>query len=141
MATKTHDNKAGNTKFAWHVLDASTRPLGRIATQAAHLLMGKHMTDFAPNKVAPLYVIIINTDKVVLTGDKVNQKQYHKYSGYSGGLHSRTVKEQLTRDSRVVLRNAVSGMLPKNLLRDDRMRHLKLYPGAEHPHVPQTNSK
>jgi large subunit ribosomal protein L13 len=125
--------------FTWHVLDASSKPLGRIATQAAHLLMGKDRTDFRANVVAPVYVVIINTDKIVLTGNKWEQKKYHTYSGYSGGLKTRTAHEQRSRDSRVIVEKAVSGMLPKNLLRDDRMRHLKLYAGAEHPHMAQIN--
>ncbi len=137
--TPKHTAPAGN--FTWHILDASTKPLGRIATEAAHLLMGKHLPNYRANVVAPVYVVIINTDKLILTGNKMDQKEYHTYSGYSGGLKTRTAGEQMSRDSRVVVEKAVSGMLPKNLLRDDCMRHLKLYAGAEHPHIAQTNTK
>lgn len=126
-------------KGEWHVFDAQSINLGRMATQIAILLAGKHRPDFAPNKVAPVYVIVTNTDKVKVSGDKENQKEYHHYSGYSGGLKTRTLKEQLKRDSRLIVREAVSGMLPKNLLRDDRLNHLKLYPGADHPHMAQVN--
>lgn len=136
MAKKKHTNTAAGE---WHVLDAKKKVLGRLATEAASLLLGKHRGDFTPNKVAPVYVVVINTDGAHVTGDKANQKAYQHYSGYSGGLKTRTFREQMARDSRVVVREAVLGMLPKNLLRDDRMNHLKLYAGAEHPHLPQTN--
>ena len=121
----------------WHVFDAATMPLGRLATQAAHLLMGKHRTDFAKNIVAPVYVVVTNSDQVQLTGNKMEQKMYHEYSGYSGGLRSRTAKDQISRDSRKVIEFAVSGMLPKNNSRAECMRHLKVYTGAQHPHVAQ----
>lgn len=125
----------------WHVLDAKTQPLGRLATAAATFLMGKHLPGYTATQVADVHVVIINTDEIVLTGAKMDQKAYHHYSGYPGGLKTRTVREQIKRDSRVIVEAAISGMLPKNLLRDDRMRHLKLYKTAEHPHMPQTNTK
>lgn len=137
MATKEHIHT--NPTGEWHVLDAKQKVLGRLATEAASLLLGKHRSDWAPNKIAPVFVVVINTDSVQLTGDKANQKKYHRYSGYSGGLKTRTFKEQMQKDSRFIVREAVFGMLPKNLLRDDRLNHLKLYPGAEHPHMAQTN--
>lgn len=137
MATKEHLHT--NPTGEWHVLDAKQKVLGRLATEAASLLLGKHRSDWAPNKIAPVFVVVINTDSVQLTGDKANQKKYHRYSGYSGGLKTRTFKEQMQKDSRFIVREAVFGMLPKNLLRDDRLNHLKLYPGAEHPHMAQTN--
>ena len=124
----------------WHVLDAAKKPLGRLSTEAAILLMGKHLADFAPNRVPSVYVVIINTDSIVVTGDKMNQKKYYRYSGYSGGLSTRTMKEQMQRDSRKIVEAAVSGMLPKNLLRSVRLGHLKLYKDSEHPHLPQTNN-
>lgn len=124
----------------WHVLDAAKKPLGRLATEAAILLMGKDLADFAPNRVPDTHVVIINTDSIVVTGDKMNQKKYYRYSGYSGGLTTRTMKEQMGRDSRKIVEAAVSGMLPKNLLRSVRLGHLKLYKDSEHPHLPQTNN-
>lgn len=137
MTKKEHTNSTPQGE--WHVLDAKKKVLGRLATEAASLLLGKHRSDWAPNKVAPVFVVVINTDSVRLTGDKANQKTYHRYSGYSGGLKTRTFREQMQRDSRFVVREAVLGMLPKNLLRDDRLNHLRMYPGADHPHLPQTN--
>ena len=125
----------------WHVLDAKDEVLGRLATKAAYLLTGKTLPTYTPNILAPVYVIIVNTDLIHLTGSKEDQKVYQRYSGYPGGLYTRTFKEQMRRDSRKVMEAAVNGMLPKNNSRDDRMRHLKLYKGAEHPHLPQVADK
>jgi len=121
----------------WHVIDIGGKVLGRTATDIALLLMGKHRTDFMTHTVAPVYVIVTNTDKVVLTGRKEDQKTYRHYTGYPGGIKERTVREQRKRDSRELVYQAVFGMLPKNSLRTERMRHLKLYPGSEHPHQAQ----
>lgn len=125
----------------WHHFDASKIVLGRLSTQVAHLLLGKHRPDFAPNIVAPVYVVVTNTDKLRVTGDKLAQKRYYRYSGYPGGIRSRTLEDQLQRDSRRVIIDAVYGMLPKNSLRDERMKHLKVYADADHPHtdvIPQS---
>lgn len=135
MATETYQSTG-----EWHVLDASELPLGRLATKAATLLMGKHRVDFARHTVAPVHVVVINTDLVRVTGKKLDQKFYRHYSGYPGGLKERSLKDQLQRDSRVVVTEAVAGMLPKNNLRKEMLRQLKLYPGAEHPHMAQTST-
>lgn len=129
-----------NPQGEWHVLDAKDQVLGRLATQVAILLMGKHRTDFAKNVAAPVYVVVTNTDHVVLTGNKENAKMYRHYTGYPGGLRERSVREQRVRDSRVIVEQAVFGMLPKNNLRSTLMRHLKLYPTAEHPHQAQVSA-
>lgn len=121
----------------WHHIDAGQRVLGRLASEAAQLLLGKHRVDWAANTVAPVYVVVTNVDKVVLTGKKEQQKMYRHYSGYPGGLKERTAAEQRKRDARLIVQKAVSGMLPKNSLRDERMRHLKLYVRAQHPHQAQ----
>ncbi len=121
----------------WHHLDADGRVLGRLATEAATLLNGKHRPDWAANAVAPVYVVITNSDTVKLTGKKEDQKMYRRYSGYPGGLRERSVRTQRRRDSRRIIESAVSGMLPKNNLRKEAMRHLKVYPSADHPHLPQ----
>lgn len=121
----------------WHHLDAKNKVLGRLATQAAVWLLGKHRPDFSPQSVAPVYVVITNTDHVVLTGRKEEQKMYRHYTGYHGGLRERSVAEQRRRDSRRIVEEAVSGMLPKNNSRKLLMRHLKLYAGPEHPHLAQ----
>ena len=121
----------------WHQIDAKKRVLGRLASEVAQLLLGKHRVDWAAHTVAPVYVVITNVDKVVLTGKKEQQKMYRHYSGYPGGLKERTAAEQRKRDARRIVEEAVSGMLPKNNLRDERMRHLKLYMGTKHPHQAQ----
>lgn len=122
----------------WYVLDATSDTLGRIATRAASLLLGKHRTDWATNKVAPVHVVVINSDQIKVTGKKKEQKMYRRYSGYPGGLHERTLKQQMIRDSRFVIEEAVSGMLPKNILRAKRIKQLHVYPTEKHPHMPQT---
>jgi large subunit ribosomal protein L13 len=122
------------TNPEWHHLDAASATLGRLATQAAILLMGKHRTDYTAHMVAPVYVVITNTDKLKVTGAKRSQKKYYHYTGYPGGIKERTLDAQMERDSRKVIEAAVFGMLPKNSLRDPRMQHLKLFPGGEHPY-------
>lgn len=131
-------HRAPKVEVEWHILDATSDTLGRIATQAAGLLLGKHRTDSAKNKVAPVHVVVINSDSLKVTGKKKDQKMYRRYSGYPGGLHERTLKEQMIRDSRFVIEEAISGMLPKNNLRAVRIRQLHVYPTADHPHMPQT---
>lgn len=132
-AQKTAHQASGE----WYFINAEGAVLGRLATNIAHLLLGKHRLDFVHNKVAPVFIVVTNTDKVVLTGRKEAQKVYQHYTGYPGGLKTRTVTEQRKRDSRKIVLEAVYGMLPKNSLRDDRMNHLKLYTKSEHPHQAQ----
>lgn len=124
----------------WRVIDANNMVLGRIATRTASLLLGKHRRDWAKNTVSPTYVIIINSDKVALTGNKETDKKYYRHSGYMGSLKMRTVAMQRKRDSKKIIFDAIAGMLPKNNLRDKRLRHLKIYAGAEHPHQAQLNN-
>lgn len=125
----------------WHILDADKKVLGRMAQGIAILLQGKHRVDYAPNIVLPIYVIVTNTDKVAVTGKKEQAKLYRHYSGYPGGLKTRTLAEQRRRDSRIIVEHAVYGMLPKNKLRDVRMKHLKLYKDENHPHQAQVSTK
>jgi len=134
-------NQDNNQKMEWYEFDASSMPLGRLATKISSLLIGKHRVDYAPNKVLPVHVVVTNTDKIVVTGNKEVQKMYRKYSGYPGGLRERSLKEQRARDSRKIINDAVFGMLPKNKLRPVMMKHLKAYQGAEHPHMAQLNKK
>lgn len=125
----------------WYHFDASTKPVGRLATEIAHTLMGKDQVDYAPNAVANVYVVVTNTDKAVFTGQKESDKRYYRYSGYPGGMRARTVHEQRQRDSRKLIELAVFGMLPKNSLRQKMMLRLKLYKGTKHPHEPQLTTK
>jgi len=125
----------------WHLIDANDKVLGRLATEVAGLLLGKHRLDFARHHIAPVFVVVTNTDTVALTGRKEQQKEYHHFSGYPGGLKTRTVAEQRKRDSRKIVFAAVYGMLPKNSLRSERMNHLKLYATDKHPHQAQVGAK
>lgn len=131
---------SSNTTLAaaeWHHLDARNKVLGRLATQVAQLLLGKHRTDSRPHAVPPVYVVVTNSDEVVLTGTKEKKKLYRRYTGYPGGLRERTAAEVRRLDSRRLIVEAVAGMLPKNSLRDDRLKHLKVYAASEHPHEAQ----
>jgi large subunit ribosomal protein L13 len=121
----------------WHHLDADGRVLGRLATEVAALLLGKHRTDFVRHQIAPVFVIVTNTNTVALTGRKEDQKVYQHFTGYPGGLKTRSIIKQRQLDSRKIVYEAVYGMLPKNSLRDERMNHLKLYATANHPHEAQ----
>lgn len=135
-ATLSHTTKTA-ASLEWHHVDADGAVLGRLATRVASLLLGKHRPDFTSRTVMPVYVVVTNTDKVALTGNKEDSKMYYRYSGYSGGLRQRSVREQRKRDSRIIIEQAVFGMLPKNSLRAKRILHLKLYTGPTHPHLPQ----
>lgn len=126
-----------NTTNEWHAIDAANQPVGRLATKIACLLLGKHRTDYATNKVSPVYVVVTNTDLVTLTGNKEQAKMYYRYTGYPGGMRSRTAQQQRLKDSRKILELAVFGMLPKNSLRALRIKHLRLFAGNEHPHQAQ----
>ncbi len=125
----------------WHVFNADKKVLGRMAQEIAVLLQGKHRIDYAPNVVALVYTIVTNTDKVVVTGRKEQDKMYRHYTGHPGGLKERSLAEQRRRDSRVIVEHAVRGMLPKNKLRDEMMKHLKLYKDDNHPHEAQVGIK
>ena len=121
----------------WYVLDAAGKPLGRTAVTAAKLLRGKHKTDFTPNVDCGDYVIIINTDKAVLTGNKGEQKLYRRVSGWIGGLKETKARIMMENRSDYAMEHAVKGMLPKNTLGRACMGRLHLYKGAEHPHAAQ----
>ena len=121
----------------WYVLDAAGKPLGRTAVIAANLLRGKHKVDFTPNVDCGDYVIIINTDKAVLTGKKLDQKTYYRVSGWIGGLKETKSRIMMEKRSDYAMELAVKGMLPKNTLCKHALTRLHLYTGAEHPHAAQ----
>ena len=135
--TTTVRRKAADITKSWHVVDATDRALGRVASEVAVLLRGKHKPTFEPHLDDGDFVIIINASKVRLSGRKAEQKVYFRHSGYPGGLRERTYAEQMARRPEVVLERAVRGMLPKGPLGKRLRRHLKVYPGAEHPHESQ----
>ncbi|GAA3965761.1 50S ribosomal protein L13 [Gordonia caeni] len=133
----TYTPKAGDITREWHVIDASDVVLGRLAVQSANLLRGKHKPTYAPHMDGGDYVIIINAEKVAISGNKANDKKIYHHSGHPGGLKSRTVGEVLaTRPDRLV-EKAVKGMLPKNKLGDQIASKLKVYAGPNHPHGAQ----
>ena len=135
--TTTVRRRAADIRKAWHVVDASDRALGRVASEVAILLRGKHKPTYEPHLDDGDFVIITNASKVRLSGRKAEQKVYFRHSGYPGGLHERTFAEQMARRPERVLERAVRGMLPKGPLGKRLRRHLKVYPGAEHPHESQ----
>jgi large subunit ribosomal protein L13 len=129
--------KASEIYKDWHVIDAAGRPLGRVATEAATLLRGKHKPAFEPHLDAGDFVIVINASKVRVTGAKQEQRRYYRHSGYPGGLKSRTYTEQMARFPERILEQAIWGMLPDGPLGKKILRHLKVYPGPNHPHASQ----
>lgn len=133
----THTVKAGDITERWYVVDASERPLGRIATQIAHVLRGKHRPEYSPHLSLGDHVIVINADKIQLSGNKTEQKKYYRFSGYPGGLKVASFNEMMAKDPTRVVRLAVKGMLPHNRLGRTLMKKLKIYVGPEHPHKAQ----
>jgi len=133
----TYSPKAGDVTHNWHVIDATDVVLGRLAVQAANLLRGKHKPTYAPNVDGGDYVVIINAEKVAISGNKRDNKFLHHHSGYPGGLKSRSVGQVLaTRPDRLV-ETAIKGMLPKNKLSRAISGKLKVYAGPTHPHTAQ----
>ena len=121
----------------WYVIDAAGKPLGRTAVIAANLLRGKHKVDFTPNVDCGDYVIVINTDKAILTGNKLEQKKYYRVSGWIGGLKETKARIMMEKRSDYAVELAVKGMLPKNALGRGALGRLKVFAGAEHPHAAQ----
>ncbi len=134
---KTHIPKKDDIDRKWYILDAKGRTLGRIATGIANKLRGKDKPIFSPHMDCGDFVIVINAEKVKLTGKKMSDKMYYRHSGFPSGLKSASAKEVLEKKPTKVLELAVSGMLPKNKLRKVFMKKLKLYAGEEHPHEAQ----
>ena len=134
---KTFMQKKENVERNWYVIDAENLPLGRVATKAANLLRGKHKVTFTPHIDCGDYVIIINADKVKLTGNKLEQKMYYNHSGYPGGLRERNAKTMIEKYPVEMVERAVKGMLPHNRLGRQTYKKLFVYAGAEHKHMAQ----
>ncbi len=134
---RTYSPKAGDIQREWHVIDARDVVLGRLAVQVATLLRGKHKPTFAPHVDCGDFVIVVNADKVSLSGNKRADKLAYRHSGYPGGLKSISIGALLEKDPRRAIEKAVWGMLPKNKLGRQMMRKLKVYAGPEHPHQAQ----
>jgi len=134
---RTYSPKGNDITRQWHVIDASDVVLGRLASQAAVLLRGKHKPIFAPHVDTGDFVIVINADKVALSGNKLEQKRAYRHSGYPGGLRSRSYGELMEKYPERVVEKAIRGMLPKNSLGRKTLRKLKVYAGPDHPHQAQ----
>ena len=134
---KTYSAKPGEIAREWYVVDADGKTLGRLATQIADTLRGKGKPEYTPHVDTGDFVIVVNAEKVRVTGDKRNAKLYYRHSGYPGGLRSRTLAEMLDRRPEEVIRLAVRGMLPRNRLARQQLGKLKVYAGPDHPHAAQ----
>lgn len=138
---KTHTPKAKDITRDWHQVDATDMVLGRVSTEIAQLLIGKNKPYFTGHLDCGDYVVVTNANQIKVTGGKMNAKNYYRHSNYPGGLKSETLKEKMEKDPRKVIELAVKGMLPKNKLRDKRMRRLKVFVDGKHPYQDKLQSK
>ena len=134
---KTYSAKPSDVTRNWYVVDASQSTLGRVSTEVAQLLTGKKKPIYTSHIDCGDFVIVINADKLVVTGQKITDKMYYRHSGFPVGIKSRSLGEQMAIDSTAVLQKAIYGMLPVNKLRDGRLKRLKIYAGTEHGHEAQ----
>ena len=137
----THYAKQGEVSRNWVLIDAEGAVLGRLATQIAMILRGKNKPQFTPNSDCGDFVVVINADKVQLTGNKADQKVYYRHSGYNGGLKAESFRVAMEKHPEQVIERAVRGMLPKTTLGRAQLKKLKVYAGAEHPHAAQNPVK
>jgi large subunit ribosomal protein L13 len=137
MIVKTVSAREQDVQRDWHVIDAQGQTLGRLATQVATLLRGKHKPYYTPHVDCGDYVIVVNAEKIHVTGNKMSQKIYYRHSGYPGGLKEVTLRDQLQKFPGRVVEQAVRGMLPKNRLGRRMFKKLKVYAGPDHPHQAQ----
>ena len=133
----TYSPKPGDITHAWHVIDATDVVLGRLAAQAATLLRGKHKPMYAPHMDTGDFVVVVNAEKVAVTGNKRTDKLIYRHSGYPGGLRQRSVGEMLEKQPDRLVEKAIKGMLPKNKLGRAMSKKLKVYAGPDHPHAAQ----
>jgi large subunit ribosomal protein L13 len=134
---KTYNAKPGEIQRDWVIVDAEGKTLGRLATQIADRLRGKNKAQYTPHIDTGDFVVVVNAEKIAVTGNKLDEKMYYRHSGYPGGLKERSLREQLDRQPTEVLRKAVKGMLPRNRLARQQLTKLKIYAGPEHPHEAQ----
>jgi large subunit ribosomal protein L13 len=134
---KTWNAKPGEVERRWYLVDADGKTLGRLATRVADTLRGKDKAQYTPHVDSGDFVIVVNADKVRVTGKKLDDKIYYRHSGYPGGIRSRTLREELERRPTEVIRKAVKGMLPRNRLGRAQLTKLKVYAGPDHPHEAQ----
>src|SRR5215211_90241 len=138
---KTYVANAETRQRDWYVIDAEGKTLGRLATQIADALRGKRKPEYTPHCDTGDFVIVVNAEKVVVTGNKLREKRYWRHSGYAGGIRSRTLEQELERRPEEVIRRAVRGMLPRNRLARRQLTKLKVYAGPDHPHEAQRPSE
>ncbi len=134
---KSYVARPSSVERKWHLIDAEGQTLGRLATEIAHLLRGKNKPQYTPHIDTGDFVVVVNAEKVVLTGKKAEQKVYRRHTGYPGGLRETSYEEMLERKPTEILRRAVRGMMPKTRLGRQQFRKLKIYAGPEHPHEAQ----
>jgi large subunit ribosomal protein L13 len=134
---KTWNAKPGEIDRLWYVVDAEGKTLGRLATQIADTLRGKGKPEYTPHVDTGDFVVVVNAEKIAVTGNKLDDKIYYRHSGYPGGLKERPLRDELARRPTEVLRKAVKGMLPRNRLARGQITKLKIYAGPEHPHEAQ----
>ncbi len=138
---KSYMQKKETVERKWYVIDAEGKTLGRVASKAAHILRGKHKATYTPHIDCGDYVIIVNASKVLLTGNKLEDKKYYSHSGYPGGLRTRTAKEMIEKYPEEMVEKAVKGMLPKNRLGRAMYKKLFVYAGSDHKHMAQKPSE
>lgn len=134
---KTFSAKKEEVVHDWFQVDAETQILGHLATKIAHVLRGKHKPIYTPHVDTGDFIVVTNADKIKLTGNKVQDKQYYRHSGYPGGIKSMNAEEMLEKKPEMVIMKAVRGMLPKNRLGRQMIKKLKIYAGKDHPHMAQ----
>lgn len=139
---KTYSQKPVEVERRWVLIDAETAPtLGRLATEIATYLTGKNKVTYTPHTDGGDYIVVINAEKVKVTGNKEEDKMYYRHSGFPGGLKEASLKEVRMKDASMIIEKAVKGMLPKNKLQEERMKRLRVYNGSEHNHVAQKPEK
>ncbi|MEE2831246.1 MAG: 50S ribosomal protein L13 [Candidatus Latescibacterota bacterium] len=137
MTTKTFTPRAGDIERQWFVVDAEGKTLGRLASQIAHILRGKHKPTYSPHMDLGDHIVVINAEKIRVTGRKAEQKVYYRHTGYPGGLRTTTYEDMLGKHPERILRIAVKGMLPNNILGRQMFKKLRVYAGPEHEHAAQ----
>ena len=137
MTTKTFTPRAGDIERQWFVVDAEGKTLGRLASQIAHVLRGKHKPTYSPHMDLGDHIVVVNAEKIRVTGRKADQKVYYRHTGYPGGLRTTTYEDMLGKHPERILRIAVKGMLPNNILGRQMFKKLRVYAGPEHEHAAQ----
>lgn len=134
---KTYHPKAGEITKDWYVVDANGQNLGRFAAKIAHTLLGKHKPNFTPGVDMGVFVVVVNCERIVVTGKKLDDKMYYRHTGYPGGLKETNLRNLLEKNPERVIQQAVKGMLPKNTHGRNLLKKLKVYAGPDHPHQAQ----